>query len=121
MNDINLVKSGTGYDWEFSVNNVSDVIGDQQLISAIIHNVLLNQYELEQEFYQGKGGNLAKYVGLPANNINKELVKSEVENMCRMIDGVFDAVASVEILDESIQINHISVTKDNGGVFEIGI
>ena len=121
MNDIQLTPTGEGYDWNFRNGDIADVIGDQQIISSLIHTVLLKQGELEQLYYRDKGSSLYNFYDKPNTELMKELVKSDIETLCKTIDGVYDAEAEITTRESSITIKRIKITKRNGGVLQIGI
>ena len=121
MNDIKLVKDDSGYDWSFKNNDIENVIGDQQLSSAIMHKILLKKGELTQVNYQDTGSSLHNYINSPHTTSNINVIKSEIENQCREVPGIFDAKVDLTINENSIEINSIYITKENGGEFKIGI
>lgn len=122
MNDIKLTGGYDGcYDWSFKHNDVENVIGDQQIISSVIHSVLLNYGELEQYAYIGKGSNTRQYVYLRNVEENKALVKAELEAVCNACAGVQSSEVTLSQSDTSIVVEKIIITKNNGGVLEIAI
>lgn len=123
MNDIQLIHNttGDGYDWNFKDGDISNVIGDQQIISSVTHTILLRQGELEQQVYKDKGSTAYNYSNMPNTELVRELVKSDVENLCKTIPEVYDAEAEIRQDESSITITRITITKNNGGVLHIGI
>ena len=122
VNDIELEKTSSNtFDWKFDNNDVSEVTGYQALISAVTHTIFLKQNELTQIWYQNKGNNLINYVGLKNNELDAELVKSELESEIKEIEGVEDCNVELEFEITEIIVNKITINTSLGGVLEIGI
>ena len=122
MNDIRLENNGDGsFDWAFSHSDVEDVIGDQRLVSEVIHAILLGSGELEQYYYRDKGSNTRQFIGLLNTDDNLGLVCAELEENVRRLDGVQDAEVTLSHEGSQILIRKVSITKSNGGVMEIAI
>lgn len=122
MNDIRLISTDDGrYDWNFTNGDIDNVIGDQQIISSVMHTVLLRKNELEQLYYQDKGSPLWEYAGVLNYEKQAELIKLDIEHLCKTLPEVFDANVSISQDTSTITINHIQITKKDGGVLNIGI
>lgn len=121
MNDIELIPTEEGFfDWNFDNGKISNVTGDQQLISAVTHTLMLHFGELEQEVYTNNGCNVYDYLKLPMTNRTRELIKGEIENSCRLVKGVKDVSVEVEAINIDTFKASITITKANGGVIIVG-
>lgn len=121
MNDIQLTPTSDGYDWNFTNGDISDVIGDQQIISSLIHTILLRQGELEQLYYQDKGSTTYNLQNKPNTELMTELIKSDIESLCKTLPEVYDAEATITTGESNITITRLTITKQNGGLLQIGI
>lgn len=102
------------YDWKFGVSDVSNVIGNQQLRSAVIHAVLLKPYELEQVFYQDKGCFVHEYVRGLGNSNTENLIKESIISSVKRINGIVDANVELNYTDGEVHIPKITLIKVNG-------
>ena len=122
MNDIQLTKvSGNTFDWSFKDNDLENVIGYQQLISAITHTIFLKYGELEQIMYRDKGTNVHNYTGKACNEITAELIKNELEQQVEQIIGVENEDILIDHEEDMIFIKRIDVTTTNGGLLKIEV
>ena len=119
MNDIELIPNNNGWDWNFTNNSVNNVIGEQRIISAIRHAVLLNEYELEQEIYSEEGCASNKYIKLPLNDSTRTLITENIRIVCKKIVGVQDVNVELGEEDGIIIITKIICQLTNGKKVEI--
>ena len=122
MNDILLEYVGDGiFDWKFNGTDVDNVIGDQQLISSCVHNVFLNQNELELELYGGKGSFINRYLKMGGSDEVYNLLVTEIKEQCVKVEGVRDVEVQIQKTPYTLAIQKIILIKENGGTVEIAI
>lgn len=115
IKDIQLVESKYGkYDWSFNGVDVDTVIGNERIINAVKHSILLKYGELRQKLYQNKGSQLHYYIPCTNNDNNIEFIQEEIKVNCTSIDGISDAIVSVEAETLGIKIKELIVTRDDG-------
>ena len=115
MKDIELESVGEGvYDWKFTNNDISVVNGNQRLLSAVIHSIMLNRNELEQSIYIDKGCMAHEYVKQNATEENLEKVSSTIRASINELHGVTDSSIQVAQKDNTITISKITIQKTDG-------
>lgn len=113
-NDIELKSNNDGtYDWAFGYDDVSNVIGNQRLRSNIIHSILLQPYELEQEYYAFKGCSSWDYINEPRTGHVETLLSESMRIEIQKIEGVKDATITLTGEGYNI-IPEILLFKDDG-------
>ena len=114
IKDIKLTKSKDGkYDWTFQDGDVKTVIGEQRLINATKHAILLKRYELLQDLYKHKGCDVHNFIKTSGTPNAVKLCEESIILACKEIDGVKDATTTVS-LDNGIGIQELTLIKDNG-------
>lgn len=114
IKDIKLTKSRNGkYDWTFQDGDVTTVIGEQRLINATKHAILLKRYELLQDLYKYKGCDVHNYIKSNGTENAVKLCEESIILACKDIHGVKDATTTVQ-LDDGISISELTLIKDNG-------
>ena len=109
INDIRLKRTkGNLFDWDFGINDISNVTGINRIKSAIIHSLLLKKNELRQEYYEDKGSNLNLLLLEKKNENLLKLVVEECEYRIKQISGV--ANAEVSLLNSSPYEFNIKIT-----------
>lgn len=115
MKDIQLVSNGNGvYDWNFVDNDLCVVNGNQRLLSAVLHAVLLHQNELDQELYMNKGCLAHDYVKELATESNIEKISDIIRTTIKEIYGVTDCTVNLNNNEGLIAISQITIQKDDG-------
>lgn len=122
MNDIKLkyVEHGK-YDWNFINGDVEDIKGDQTIINAIKHKLLLRPQELEQVLYQNQGDGAYNEINDDLTPENEKYIAEIIKTLCKEIKGVNDAEIKFETTQTEITITNITIRKDDGGVLKVGI
>lgn len=112
INDIQLKPTEDGtFDWNFIGNDIENVNGNQRLLSAVVHAVLLRKNELEQNVYSDKGCTAHEYQKLLATPENLDKVAQAIRAEIVNVPGVSDA--SVEMKD-MVTIHRIVILKNDG-------
>ena len=100
-NDIKLKNNGDDtFDWDFSNTDVVNVYGSERRKSNIIHSVMLQPYELDEELYAFKGCELWDYINEPRRGHVITLLTESIRMSVNEIEGIRD---STVILDDGTE------------------
>lgn len=120
MNDIALKNNGDGtFDWMFDNNDLQDVVGVQQTVTAVIHAIMLRKSELIQEIYQNKGCSVHEYVRATKSENTKKFMEDSILESCRKVDGVHDANVTLTAEDDDYEYRlQLEVEREDGRVVQ---
>ena len=113
--DIKLSKNEDNtYDWTFNNGDIETVSGEQRLINATKHAILLKRQELRQTLYKGKGCDAQDYIKDASTNQARRMCEESITLACKEIRGVKDAITEVSSNTDEIQIHNLTLIKNNG-------
>lgn len=83
------------WDWDFGLHDIHSVGGDDALITAIIHAVLLRKNELKQVLYEDRGSTIHDYTPQPLRSVECEMVAEALKITVTQIQGINDALVTI--------------------------
>ena len=114
-NDIKLQNNHDGtFDWQFDLQDVHEVAGNERLLNNIIHAISLRPYELAQELYKFNGCHAWDYIN---ENRTEHVTTLLIENMkqeIKNIDGITEAELNVDESKSYISFIDAVILKEDG-------
>ena len=120
VNDIELVRNETGYDWNFNPTDLSIVVGVGRLKSAIINAVYTRYGELSMESYRERGNHMFDYVRAKNSEQNLEYTREAVVLSCKSVSGVEDARVTLHTTEDGILIDEVIIMTSGGVEVSLG-
>lgn len=116
MKDIQLKKNkdGDGYDWNFNGLDVETVIGEQQIINAVLHNIMLHNNELEMEIYADKGCSIYDHLPTINNSSSHKMLEEILLVSVNETEGVRESRIESKLEKDRLKIINLYVTLENG-------
>ena len=96
-NDIKLANNEDGtFDWDFGYADITNVYGSERRKSNVIHSVMLQPYEIDEELYTFKGCNLWDYINEPRRGHVITLLTESIRMAVNELEGIKDSTVTLD-------------------------
>lgn len=114
-NDVKLKSNDDGtFDWDFGITDIIDVYGRERRRSNVIHSIMLQPHELQEQLYTFKGCNLWDYINEPRRGHVLTLLTESIRMTVKEIEGISDATVTLDDTTEYRLGVKIIIFKNDG-------